>query len=105
MRIQLTKKGPVHIEASEPVQIKSHDGNGLYSFPSPIDIWLCTCGESKNYPHCDGSHNNDKVMVLPKSNDDGLLSDGEILSSNKEPISKELIDEFNEYLKKRLLRE
>lgn len=18
--------------------------------------WLCTCGQSKNYPHCDGAH-------------------------------------------------
>jgi CDGSH iron-sulfur domain-containing protein 3 len=26
--------------------------------------WLCTCGQSKNYPHCDGGHKGSPFQPL-----------------------------------------
>lgn len=46
-----------------------HEHTGPYEIkPSEQSTFICMCGLSKNYPHCDGSHS-----VCRKLEEDGKL--------------------------------
>ena len=48
------KNGP--FEVSGGVTILDHRGKEYADMGEPV--YLCRCGQSKNKPYCDGSHNN-----------------------------------------------
>ncbi len=46
--------GPIIVEG--PAVIKNESGIELKSFGAKQKVALCRCGQSKNKPFCDGSH-------------------------------------------------
>ena len=64
-RIVVSKKGPYVVTGNVPIQIQtitpnkegfSWDWTAGTSFPTEEEVYLCRCGQSKNKPFCDGSH-------------------------------------------------
>lgn len=58
MKITLTNAGPVGIKVNHESVLLSYGEKGkMINLPPHSETWACTCGKSKNYPDCDGSHN------------------------------------------------
>ncbi|HOP04803.1 MAG TPA: CDGSH iron-sulfur domain-containing protein [Tenuifilaceae bacterium] len=57
--ITIIKHGPVKVSGS--FKLKGSDGDELTP-TQPRDIYLCACGQSKNKPFCDGSHNKTTIQ-------------------------------------------
>jgi len=64
-KIVVSKKGPYVVTGKVPIQIQtitpnkegfSWDWTPGKSFPTEDEVYLCRCGQSKNKPFCDGSH-------------------------------------------------
>lgn len=51
--LQFTKEGPIKVEGK--FYIVDSQGNNLY-LDEKNEVYLCTCGKSKNKPFCDDSH-------------------------------------------------
>ena len=72
-KIVVTKGGPYRVTGKVPLQIQSitpnkegfsWDWTPGKSFPTDEEVYLCRCGQSKNKPFCDGSH--EKARWDPK---------------------------------------
>ena len=84
MIVRLHSSGPVEIiTTNEGAQIAYGNEGQMYSIEPQKNVWVCTCGMSKAYPLCDGSHNRDEDVIVHF--DFGS--------------QKEYIDEFEEYKK------
>ncbi len=55
VKIHCRPNGPFLIEG--PVTILDAQGNAFTPNPNKPKIALCRCGQSKNRPFCDGTHN------------------------------------------------
>ena len=64
-KIVVSRKGPYVVTGQVPIQIQSitpnkekfsWDWTPGKSFPTDAEVHLCRCGQSKNKPFCDGSH-------------------------------------------------
>ena len=53
--IRVRPNGPYLIEG--PIRIIDAAGNAFATNPAKPNVALCRCGQSKNKPFCDGSHN------------------------------------------------
>jgi CDGSH-type Zn-finger protein/uncharacterized Fe-S cluster protein YjdI len=51
LNVTPTKDGPLHVEGA--LEICSASGRTI---TRTMETWLCRCGQSKNKPFCDGSH-------------------------------------------------
>lgn len=64
MKITLTNAGPVGIKVNHEMVLLSYGDEGKMITLSPNnETWACTCGKSKNYPFCDGSHKKPLVTI------------------------------------------
>lgn len=55
VKIHVRPNGPFLVEG--PVTILDAQGNAFTPNPNKPKIALCRCGQSKNRPFCDGTHN------------------------------------------------
>ena len=51
LKVTPTKDGPLHVEGA--LEICSASGRTI---TRTMETWLCRCGQSRNKPFCDGSH-------------------------------------------------
>lgn len=64
MIVRLHGTGPVEIITANEGASIAHGEGQMYSIEPHKNVWACTCDRSKNYPLCDGSHNNEDEMVV-----------------------------------------
>ena len=55
--ITIRKNGALYIHPDEVAQVRLVDHEGNEVKPPGRSITLCRCGDSKNKPFCDSSHN------------------------------------------------
>lgn len=55
IQITVTENGPLKVSCAQAMAV-THKGQAL-AHEGGQDLYLCRCGQSKNAPYCDGTHN------------------------------------------------
>ncbi len=67
IKVVTLKNGPFRV-TGEDIQLLDPSGNA-YGLGGRTTISLCRCGQSKNKPFCDGSHNHHGFEDEPQARD------------------------------------